>query len=161
MRRFAAPYDRVVGGITAAMLIVGVGFVAVFAGTAESLGVALAVAYVALLVVCWGWAPTGYSVGPGVLIVHRPFRDRTVALESETTVAPFDRPPGMEFRGWRVGGLWGIYGEYRVGGKHLYVAGRRVKPAIAVTTGADQTVVMPENPEAFTAAVTEASLPVR
>ena len=114
-------------------------------------------AAIAVLVVAlaYAWAPRGYAISEGFLVIKRLIGDVRVPLASirEARAGTTD-----DFRGslrlWGNGGLFGYYGLFtttKLGKGSWYVTDR--SKAVVVVTGAKTMVISPADRERFLASV--------
>ena len=156
---YKAPYDgfvrAVTVGITAILLIVifallraGLGA----AGTTQRamLGVGV-LGCLAILIGAWAYAPTGYALDGGSLIIRRPAGDVSVALDEIREVRVDSSWLGASMKPFPGGnsGLFGLYGSFRnskLGDFKMY--GRRARGAVVMRLPDDEVIVItPEEPE--------------
>lgn len=155
-----APLDRPTRTVTAVAVVVVVTAMVATGLTADDLaGRAAAFALGPVIVgLAWGYAPARLSVDSGVLVVRR----RLFGHRRFTVAGRVHRPT------WQVGlrsvrkvgsgGLFGWYGAFwkpGLGAFHAYVTDR--SRSVLCETDDGPVVVSPADPEAFAAALREAS----
>lgn len=157
--RFAAPTDRTVRLVTGLSILLLLGVTAAVGVAAScALGpVESAVAWtvallsLAILAVCWGLAPRGFSLEGSSLRVERPLRPVTIPL-SEVREAGL-LPDGATRGALRIGGSGGLFGFYgwfwnrSLGGFRMYAS--RAKELVRVDTVAGRFVLSPEPRDRF------------
>jgi hypothetical protein len=165
--RYAAPWDRALRASTGALLAV-VAFAAIVAivvarslggpvvGALGAFGVALGVA---VAVVGWALAPTGYAIEAGTLRIERRLRPIAIPLATATAVA---RVAELWAHGAaRMGGSAGFFGHYGsfwnrgLGSFRLYAT--RTRDLVLIELPDDRIVVSPDTPERFVQEVREAA----
>jgi hypothetical protein len=152
-RSFRAPYDAIVLGITIVLTpFLLLAAFAVTAGVSGVLGVASGFGILLIPLGSFLFAPTGYDVEHAQLRIRRPAGVKVIPLHDLVAVGPYERCGHVHLRGWRVGGLFGVYGRFRTGHGVLEFWGRRLKPMVGLTVPDGVVVVMPDDPEAFVAA---------
>ncbi len=150
---FRAPYDALVGGLTIAFTTILLAVAAIAAATGTAIGVLLACLFALLLLGAWAYAPTGYRVGPGTLVVERPIGALPVSLAGLQN-ATRTRARVRAKLGYRNGGLFGVYGRVysRREGWTLFW-GRSTKNVVALQFAQRTVLVMPDDPDALVAAL--------
>ncbi len=153
---FPASYDRTTKIISTAIcvLLLGIGLV--------TQSVLVACISLVVIMLAYGYSPSGYTVTNRSIIVKRLLTTAHVSLEDarEARMATADDVRGC-FRLWGSGGLFGYYGLFwtsRLGKCTWYVTAR--KRSVVVITGSKTALFSPNDAEGFLAAVrAEAPLP--
>jgi hypothetical protein len=151
MDQFDAPQDRFVQATTVLTVIVFSVLFLIFASSDNSQGLVLVVIIgIPLLVLCYVFAPSGYSVTESDILIHRKVGSVRVPLSSVTSVE--QDPVACPFWGVRTYGVSGLFGYFgRFNNKHLgphrmYVTDR----SKAVVIKANNTyVISPDDPQQF------------
>lgn len=155
----AAPLDRatrVVTAVASAVLVIGGVGPALFPGPDMPVGVR--VAFPALLVGClaaaWAFAPAGYELHPGALVVRRRgVGAKRYAVSGEPEPAPCDARGMRGIRLMGSGGLFGWHGLFwsrALGRYHAHVTDRSRMLLVASTTS--PVLVSPADRDTFLAA---------
>jgi hypothetical protein len=91
------------------------------------------------LAVCYGYAPKGYSAENGVLLIHRPIRNRKIPFNHIESAQPLERLAlKSSIRTFGVGGLFGYWGKYyspAIGAANWYLTQRQNLLLVKLTTG--------------------------
>jgi hypothetical protein len=152
--RFRAPYDTTVALLTLTFSVIVLGVAVVSVRTASVFGVAIAAGCVLLLLLCWMYGPTAYRVEPDALVIERPAGEHRVSLDGLVEVTRERRRPPITLKGYRVGGLFGVYGRLytrRTGWISFW--GRRVSGTVTLRFPNRSVIVMPDDPEEFIASL--------
>ena len=149
--RFDAPWSSPLTLLTA--LVLGILAIAVWSGsTIAALLVGGSVVLAAY------YSVRGYTVEPGVLVIHR--LGWTTRLDLATLESAEVDPDAMRWsiRTWGMGGPFAFVGHYRSRPLGAYTAYATDRDLAVVLRWPDRTVVVtPDDPEAFAVAVEAAS----
>ena len=150
---FSASYDRTTKIIS---LVVCLGFLAVIFAVHS---VALVCLSLAVMFVAYAYSPRGYVIEGRAILVKRLAGTVRIALDNGYEAR---RTTTDDFRGcirlWGSGGLFGYYGLFstaKLGKSTWYVTNR--KNGVVLITGSKTTLLSPDDPDRFLAAVQSAA----
>jgi hypothetical protein len=154
----AAPMDGSVKLVSFGSVLLLLLFMPIFAAGSEPVAVAAVFGIgAAIVLVVWGFAPGGYSIGPdGRLRIHRRLFG-TLDLTRRGPAAP--APWTLGFGSIRVGGSGGLFGFFGrfykpgVGSYRAYLTRR--SQIVSVPTDRGLVVLSPADMEAFVDAATQ------
>ncbi len=151
----AAPLDRTartVSVVTAVILLVAMAAMFLVAPPVPAL--LLSLGYVAIGALSWAWAPAGYSLDGGQLVLHRnAWREVRTGVARETA---FPEPQRLGIRLLGSGGMFGYYGRFRrgdLGSYRAWLTSREADHVVALETDLGLVVVSPADPAALRAAL--------
>jgi hypothetical protein len=148
----AAPLDRAAKLVSFGTVLLLLLFMPAFAGGGEPLAVALVFGFgAAVIVLVWGFAPDGYTIGPdaALRVRRRLFGGLDFAIRGRAERAPWT----LGFGSVRLGGSGGLFGFYGffykpgVGRYRAYLTSRT--QLVSVPTDRGLVVLSPADPDAF------------
>lgn len=166
MTVFRASQDRLVTGITAAVVVLLAGMAIGFAALALSgsrpgwhraLFAGVVAVCAGILGFGWGWHPAGYALAGDAVLVLRPVGNLTLPLAEVTAVRQDPTPFAGAVRVAGNGGLFGFWGRFhseRMHGTFTAWATRRDRGVVLDVAGRP-VVLTPDEPARMASAIAE------
>jgi len=153
----AAPCDTACRVITTLVFVMTAFFVFLFLHLEDFPPYAMAL-MPAVLIITWGFSVRGYSIEHGILIIQRPFLQKSIQLGQGLSAT---RDPEAGKGAVKVsgnGGLFGYYGSFRSKRLGPFTAyATDWKFGVVVKTGGKTYVLTPDEPEMFMTRLTESA----
>ena len=147
--QFSASFDTLTKVLSIVIMVIAIGVTGL---TRNPFLVGLGIL---TIVLAWAWSARGFTVGGGVLVVHRLIGNVRIPLDGLREARRAESGELMRcLRLWGSGGVFGYYGLFqmsKLGRATWYVTSRA--NAVIVVTAAKTVVVSPDDVDGFLAAV--------
>ncbi len=146
MRQGTAPMRGAIKGITGFVLLITAGFLAASIYRRGFLVVGALMG--AVTVLCYLFAPTGYELANGQLVVYSRLRTKTFGPVVRCAILTEQTPGGVRL--WGNGGLFaltGIFWNSSYGIFRAYVTSANYRDQVLVETETRKILISPERPE--------------
>lgn len=101
------------------------------------------------LLLCFLYAPKGYSINEDKLVIHRPLNDKYIPIDSMIEIRPINKSEMKgTIRTFGVGGLFGNYGKFHSNGLgNFTMFGTQSKNYVLIKTSSKKFVITPDEIE--------------